>query len=164
MKLNSIYITLACGIITFSACSKSNSTDSSNNYTNGNNTPGRSDLLEAGKWQVITNTVTTIYKGKDTTIDMYALTDECDKDDFIIFASNGTATVDENTNKCADDQQIENFTWALLNNDTKLALVDSNPDTVDIVELTATEMKLKMTKPNSSGVETTMAQTLKNIK
>ncbi len=163
MKLLNTFIGL-CVLAFLAACTKSDNNNNTSNNNGNNNATTPSQLLTAGKWQIVASTATTNYKGKDTTIDLYAAMDDCDKDDFILFANNGGGTIDENINKCVDDHQIENFTWALLNNDTKLALVDSNPDTVDIVELTATEMKLKMTKPNSSGVETTMAQTLKNIK
>ena len=96
-------------------------------------------------------------------VDVYKEMDACDKDDFILFASDGKGIIDENTNKCADDQQIENFKWALLNDDSKIAIIDSNPDTME-VEITATEMKLKTTKPNSSGTPVTSRQTYKNIK
>ena len=100
----------------------------------------------------------------DTTLDVYKGMDECDKDDFILFADNGTGTIDENANKCSDDQQVGSFKWALLANDTRLALVDSNPDTFDVVTMTGTEMKLKIVKPNSSGQPVTTINTYKNIK
>jgi len=164
MKLLNTFIGLSF-LAFLAACTKTDNNNNTGNNNNGNNnayTP--SQLLIAGKWQIVASTATTNYKGKDTTIDLYAVMDDCDKDDFILFAANGSGTIDENTNKCADDQQIETFTWALLNNDTRLALVDSNPDTVDVQSITATEMKLKMTKPNSSGVDVITVQTYKNIK
>lgn len=154
---------IACCFSLFAACTKSE-TENNNNNTNNNNTPNPQKILEEGKWQLTAGTATTTYKGKDTTIDIYSEMEECDKDDFILFASNGTGTIDENANKCTDDQQIENFTWALLNNDTKLAVVDSNPDTMDVVELTTSQLKLKLTKPSSSGTPITTIQTYKNIK
>jgi len=163
MKLLNTFIGL--GFLVFlAACTKSDNNNNTSNNNGNNNTSTPSQLLIAGKWQIVASTATTNYKGKDTTIDLYAAMNDCDKDDFILFANNGSGTIDENTNKCADDQQIETFTWALLNNDTRLALVDSNPDTVDVQSLTATEMKLKMTKPNSSGVDIITTQTLKNFK
>lgn len=119
-------------------------------------------LLVAGKWQMTTSTATATYMGKDTTVDLYSQMPECDKDDFILFAANGTTTIDENTNKCPDDNQVEHATWALLNNDTKMALVDSNPDTFD-VEISSAEWKIKAMGTNSSGDPITFRYTYKNI-
>ena len=149
---------MSCGVVLLAACNKSSSDDDNNNLS------ARGKLLVDAKWQVIANTATLNYMGKDTTIDLYATTDECDKDDFVIYKSDGTGFIDENTNKCADDGQVENFTWALLDGDTRLALVDSNPDTVTIIELTSMQSKISITKPNSSGVPVTNTLTLKNIK
>jgi hypothetical protein len=101
--------------------------------------------------------------GKDSTLDMYALLKECEKDDFVTFADNGITTADENTNVCSGHSQIGTFPWALLNNDTKLALVDNNPDTFDL-EINNTQMKLKKITKNSSGDPMTWLITLKNIK
>jgi hypothetical protein len=102
--------------------------------------------------------------GKDTTVDLYAVDmDECDKDDFVLFITDGKGTIDENTNKCTDDNQVENFTWALLNSDSRLALVDSNPDTFD-VEITSAQFKIKFTGLNNSGDTIYYVDTYKNIK
>lgn len=38
-----------------------------------------------GKWQMIAYTGSATYMGKDTTADLYALMQQCDKDDFILF-------------------------------------------------------------------------------
>lgn len=158
MKFTPAVITLYCGIALFAACKKTDDTDNKNN-----NTSAARQALEAGKWQMIAGTATINYMGKDTSIDIYSQMDECDKDDFMQFAADGKATMDENTNKCPDDAQVETATYALLNNDTKLAIVDSNPDTFDL-EISTTQMKLKITKPNTSGTPVTTIQTYKNIK
>ncbi len=120
-------------------------------------------MLENGKWQLSAATATVSYMGKDTTADVYGQTDECDRDDFMTFAGNGRATVDEGANKCPDDKQTESAPWVLLNNDTKLAVVDDNPDTVDL-EITSMQMKWKQIKPNSSGLPVTYVGIYKNIK
>lgn len=153
MKLLSITVVLA-GLTLCIACSKGNNDD--------NMSPTKK-ILVAGKWQLSAYTATTSYLGQDTTIDLYSQMDECDKDDFMEFAANGTSTMDENTNKCPGYSQIEHATWALLNNDTKLAIVDSNPDTMDL-EITSMEMKMKLTRSNSSGVPIIYKWTHKNIK
>lgn len=158
MKITHSLTALCCGIAIFVACKKTDNTTNNNN-----NISTTRQLLEAGKWQMIAGAATLTYMGKDTTIDIYSQMDECDKDDFMQFASDGKATQDENTNKCPDDAQIETATWALLNNDTKLVITDSNPDTFDL-EISSTQMKLKIVKTNSSGTPVTTVQTYKNIK
>lgn len=165
MRLTNTFITLCCGLTVLAACKKSDTnSNSSNNNNSGNNTLTKTQLLVAGKWQLSASSATTNYRGKDTTIDTYSTMEQCDKDDFILFANDGTCTVDENANKCSYDAQIESFTWALLYNDTKLAIVDDNPDTMNVEELTSTDLKLKLTKLNSSGTPVIALYTYKNIR
>ncbi len=163
MNLNRTFLTVCCVSVIFAACKKDDNNNGTNNSGNNNSSATQKSLV-AGKWQQSAGTATVTYKGKDTTLDVYKEMDDCDKDDFILFADNGTGTIDENANKCSDDLQVENFKWALLNNDTRLALVDSNPDTFDVVTMTGTEMKLKLVKPNSSGQPVTTINTYKNIR
>lgn len=154
-------IVAACYLTLLAACKKSE--DKKDNDDNNKNNSPTAQLLIAGKWQLSGATLTTTYMGKDTTMDAMDQIPECDRDDVIQFADNGTATVDEHINKCPDDNQVEIVTWTLLNDDKKLALIDSNPDTFDL-EVNNTLMKLKLTKPNSSGVPVTAMQTFKNVK
>lgn len=166
MKLSGIVATTCC-LALLAACKKSeNSTDNNNNNNNNNNNSNLSakgQMLVAGKWQLTASTATMNYMGKDTTADLYNEMDECGKDDFVLFASDGTCTIDENANKCPGDNQVESADWTLLVNDTKLALADSNPDTFE-VEISSMQFTLKITKPNSSGAPVTWIDTYKNIK
>lgn len=155
MKISIALASTCLSLIFLMGCSKSSSS--------GSSSPTQ-DKLVAGKWQITAETATVNYMGKDTTIDKYATEDTCEKDDFILFVSDGTGSIDENTNKCSWDQQVEHFTWALLNSDTRLALVDSNPDTADIMEISSTQMKLRIISENTSGNPITDIITLKNIK
>lgn len=154
MKPNLSYVALCCALLLIAGCKKKDNAD---------NSSAQKKMLEAGKWQMSASVATTVYKGKDTTMDVYSQMKECDKDDFYIFASNGKASVDENTNKCADDNQVETAPWVLLNNDTKLAIPDDNPDTFDL-EITSMQMIWKQTKLNTSGVPVIYTSTFKNIK
>jgi hypothetical protein len=131
---------------------------------NGENTSAQKQQLVAGKWQISARTATTHYMGNDTTIDLYPEMDECDKDDFILFAANGTGTADENADKCSGDNQVESFTWMLLQNDTKLLVADSNPDTMDVLQLTGAQLKLQLTSLNTSGVPIYTVETYNNIR
>ncbi len=119
-------------------------------------------MLLAGKWVITASTATTNYMGKDTILDFYIAMDICEKDDVMTFAGNGTATMDEGANKCSWDNQIETATWVLLDNNTKIAIADSNPDTMGL-DISNTQLKLTLTKPNSSGTPVTYVSTYKNI-
>jgi hypothetical protein len=163
MKLNGLFVAICCGILLFAACKKSDDNKDNSNTTTTTPQSAIAKLLEAGKWEMSAETATLNYMGKDTTIDVYKDLQACEKDDFVLFIDNGTSTKDENTNVCTGKPQVMTITWALLNNDTRLALVDSNPDTFDL-DLSSTQMKIKQTKPNSSNVPVTYLFTYKNIK
>lgn len=172
MKLKTTTLLICCGLAIFAACSKPDDSSSATNNSGGNNNgspddnsnlSARGKLLVAGKWQLMASMASATINGKDTTEDLYATMDDCDKDDFVLFAADGSATQDENTNKCANDPQITHVTWILLNNDARLALIDSNPDTFDL-EITSAQFTIKQTKPNSSGLPVTFTDTYKNIK
>ncbi len=154
MKLT-IWLTVISCLVLFAACKKE-SNESAMLSPVG-------QMLVAGIWQQSGSIATVNYMGRDTTIDTYSQMDECDKDDFIIFSADGKVSIDENTNKCPDDQQIETVNWTLQDNDTKILLADDNPDTYDL-EISDTEMKLKITKPNSSGAPVLYVDIYKNIK
>ena len=154
MKTTVILAFLCCGLLVLAACNKKEDSNMS----------AKAQTLVAGKWQLSAYTGTVNYMGQDTTADLYSQMADCDKDDFILFAADGTGTVDENTDKCANDQQVESFTWLLLNNDTKIFFADSNPDTLDVTELTNTQIVLRQVKPNSSGAPVTTIRTYKNIR
>jgi hypothetical protein len=165
MKLIHTLVAICCFTILLAACKKEENNNNSNNNNNNNPAPStKAQLLIDGKWQMSASTATVNYMGKDTTVDYYATeVEDCEKDNFILFAANGTCTQDENTNKCSGKPQLTAANWALLDNDSRIALVDSNPDTFD-VEITSTEWKLKWTGKNSSGTPIYNVETYKNIK
>jgi hypothetical protein len=159
MKLFRALTVVCFGITLLTACKKSENNDNTNTTT----TKTKKQMLLDGKWQITAGIVTATYMGKDTTIDIYKEMETCDKDDFMLFTDDGKATIDESTNKCTKDSQIETATWALLNNDTKIAVVDSNPDTFDL-DISATEMKWKLSTKNTAGTPLNYVYTYKNIK
>ncbi|WP_276131858.1 lipocalin family protein [Polluticoccus soli] len=150
MKFRGSLIAICCGAVLMAACKKEDSS-------------ATKKLLMDGRWQVTASTATTFYNGKDTTLDLMSTWNECEKDDIAEFKSNGKATQDEGANKCPDDPQTTAIKYALLNNDTRIALVDDNPDTFDL-HVTTTELKLTIVKPNSSGTVFTYVETYKNIR
>ncbi len=153
MKLPVSYLILFVSLLLIAACKKSNDTKKS----------PAAQMLENGKWQMVAYTAKLNYLGMDTVIDEYVDMNDCDKDDFLTFAADGKAYMDESVNKCSYDNQIESAQWTLLNNDTKIAIADDNPDTMDF-EINAAQMKWKLYYVNSSGTTVTNEYTFKNIK
>jgi hypothetical protein len=154
MKATSVFIVVCWLLTDVMACKKDG---------NDSNTSPQQQMLVAGKWQMSAYTATINYLGIDSTADLYSQMDQCDKDDFTLFFASGTATLDENADKCPGDAQIETATWALLNNNTELVITDSNPDTMAL-DINSLQMKLTQVKPNSSGTPVTRVWTFKNIR
>lgn len=161
MDLIGKFAILCCSLLLFTACTKTEPDSNDNNKNNNLSTVGQ--LLVAGKWQVIARTATTQHNGKDTTADLYAEMDDCEKDDFVEFVADGKVVRDENANKCSGNPQNSTFTWKLMDNNTKIAIYDSNPDTLGL-EISSTQMKFTQTKLNSSGVPINYLEVYKNIK
>ena len=148
MKMVTCFAVICCGLLLFATCKKKN------------NRPAEQKMLVAGKWQLTASTATTNIMGIDSTIDLLA---DCEKDNIMTFADNGAAALDEGANICTGKNQITTAPWVLLNNNTRLAIPDSNPDTFDLA-ITSTQLKLTETKPNTSGSPVTYISTFKNIR
>jgi len=109
----------------------------------------KTELITAGKWQMSAGTLTMNNMGVDTTYDLFADMEACEKDDFMTFGTDGKGAEDEGATKCdpADDQTTSG-TWKFYENETKLIItVDDDADTADIIELTETTLKLKYSEP-----------------
>ncbi len=164
MKIQHSVLAIYSCVLLFAACVKTvDPVDENGGGNNNNSLSTVGQLLVDGKWQLKASTATAQYMGKDTTADLYADMDDCEKDDFIQFASDGTVTRDENLEKCPGNPQSATLTWKLMENDTKIAIYDNNPDTLDL-EVSGTEMKFKQTKTNTSGMPVTYFDVYKNIK
>ncbi len=144
------------------ACSKTNNDDGDDN-TAPEPTSVIEQQLVAARWQLVAETATATYNGKDTTADLYADLDSCEKDDYIEFSSTGTVTRYEHINRCSGNPASSTFTWKLIDSDKKIAIYDSNPDTFDL-EISSNQMKFTDVKLNSSGVPVTYISTYQNIK
>jgi hypothetical protein len=134
--------------------------------SDNNNSPlsEKGKKLVAGEWQISGYTAKTTYMGQDTIIDLYPSMAACEKDNVVRFLSNGTLIEDEKSNLCFGQSQVSQFPWALLNNDTRIALVDSNPDTFDIIQITDAQWTFEKKTLNSSGMQVTGTWTYQNIK
>ena len=88
------------------------------------------------------------------TVSTYDSLDVCDKDDVIIFNANKTGAFDEGVTKCdPQDNQSDPFNWGLLA-DTKLRIIDSDNDTldVDIVKNDGTNLSVQFTEDDGTDV------------
>ena len=104
----------------------------------------KKQLLVNGKWQIAGSTIIVKFNGKDTTLDMYSGWRACEQDDFSIFYADGTGVANDGPDKCPEDNQENKFTWELLDNETKLKVsIGSQAQTADIIEITASQMKVK---------------------
>lgn len=127
------------GILGISACSKKD-----------NNTASRTELITSATWKFQK-------AGFDVNGDGFIDADlppgsllDCQKDNTISFAANGTGTVDEGATKCEpSDPQSTAITWSFRNNETVInfpTAVFSNLDgDVKIVTLTSTKLSLSKT-------------------
>jgi hypothetical protein len=87
--------------------------------------------------------------GFDTTMNMYASMDNCDKDNLTWFnGSDGKLIDKEGATKCDPSDPNETYgTWALLDNDKKLKTVmDGDESIYDILTLTETTLKNEYVK------------------
>lgn len=127
----------AFALLLLSACSKSD--DSS---TNNTQQVPKKELLTASSWKYKSWTVNPGLQDSlgNTFTDYYAYLPQCEKDDIITFATNGSVTIDEGASKCdANDPQEQVNTWAFTNNESKLNM---GGFAYNITTLTSTEMVL----------------------
>lgn len=158
MKLSGILAAVICGIL-FMACNKSDDEGNNNNVTNLSE---KHKMLVNAKWRLSAYTAFATLNGQDTTADLFNEKEDCEKDDIINFGADGIVVKDENRNICPNTSQLSEFTYKLLDNDTKVAIYDSNPDTLDL-EVTSSQLKLIKTIPNSSGIPVTYTETYNKI-
>jgi len=83
----------------------------------------KSEMLTAKSWKL----------SSSKTNGVVDVLDDCDKDDFIKLASNGTYTYNPGSNKCDPSETTDTGTWS-LSSDEKSIIIDGQSAT--IVELT----------------------------
>jgi hypothetical protein len=154
----SLIVLLTLGALYLSACKDETTEDPTP-------TLSRSELLIAGNWQMTSGTIVPPIKidlfGQVITIsDFMEFMDSepCEKDDLIIFNTNGTITNDEGATKCdpADPQTTAGGNWALVESDAKLRMIEDGDTTmITIQELTAKTMKGSTLFLNEGDTSTT---------
>lgn len=128
------------------------------------NTPSQTDLLTSKKWRVtaFSATYTTSGGGAPTTntVDQYAQTPACSKDDFYKFNTDKTLILDEGATKCSiSSSQTTAFTWDFNSGQTKLLITPAGAGTAststsDLVELSATTLRIRETDSYTTGSTT----------
>ncbi|MCB2409304.1 hypothetical protein [Hymenobacter lucidus] len=127
----------------------------------------KSDLLTAKSWRA-SAAVYTITSGTATnSIDLYngvdpnknPYTPACTKDDFLKFNTDKSAVFDEGATRCSpSDPQSSKGAWDFTSNESKLLLSEtstsSSGELYDIVELSATTLKIKQTETDNNVTET----------
>ena len=105
-------------------------------------TKSRKELLTAKQWKILSS----------KTNGVADVISDCEKDDFVIFASNGTYTWNPGTVKCDPSETIRTGTWTLSSDEKTLTL---DGDATTIVELT--ESRLVISTIDGSWEQTLVA-------
>lgn len=143
---------LASGLI-FSSCKKDES-------SSNNNTPSAASNLTGKDWRMTGLTLTS----PGGTVDMWAAMDPCDRDDLFWFATDNTVTIKAGATKCdpTDPDTTPGGTWALMNGDTKLRIIDGDTTDMDVVEISATSLRTKTVEVDMGVTYTTNYTFVKN--
>ena len=121
----------------------------------------KTEMLTGGKWQMSASESTYVVDGVETKVNEYAAMEACDKDDFMLLATDGTATWDEGPTKCdVNNTQTSTGKWAFIENETKIVWEDQGyKDTASIDQLTEVTLKINYTsvtdEKNSEKTEQT---------
>lgn len=101
----------------------------------------KTELLTSSSWKITGGTIVPpiVIFGVEIS-DMYAMMDECDKDDTKLYKVDKTGVTDEGATKCdPDDPQSETFTWAF---DATEKMLIEDGESADIEELTETTLRI----------------------
>lgn len=103
-------------------------------------TASKSELLTSGTWKLIAAEEDADGNGTYET-DNYVFFDDCFKDNFYTFRTNGILEMDEGPTKCSPtDPQTETGNWQLTQNETHIKI---DADEWILVELTNTTLRWK---------------------
>jgi hypothetical protein len=87
----------------------------------------REEMLTAKSWKILSS----------KTNNVADVIEDCEKDDFLTFATNGTYTYNIGTKKCDSYESNESGTWE-FSSDEKYLIIDG--DSISIVEMTASRL------------------------
>ena len=129
-------------------------------------TPTKTELLTASPWIITAQTFSPgvdLGDGQGIITDYYPFMDPCEKDDLLVFESDGTGNLDEGAIKCDPlSPQFDPCVWSFYENETQLIIEATDfRDTVNIA-LTATSLTIFNSFDDGSGVTTTVSQIFKH--
>lgn len=147
MKKVSLYLAVAAMASLTLSCKKDSDTAAP---------ASKADLLTAKKWRVSAASTSITSNNQTSTVDDYATSPACERDDFAQFNANKSVTFDEGATKCSStDPQTTMGTWDFNSDQTKLTLTDPNLGGLalpfDIVTLNATTLSLRFTSTQQGG-------------
>lgn len=127
--------------------------------------PTPSSYLTQGKWKLVSA------QAAGGLLDLMSSMKDCQKDNYYIFNTNNSITINEGANKCNDSakQEITQGTWTLSNNDAKISingtdiLMGVNSLTADITTLNFITLQVKKDTVVSS-YPTSVILTFTNVK
>lgn len=119
-------------------------------------TPSKTDLLTAKNWRITADKTVNTVGSVSSTDDNYATSPACERDNFIKFNTDKKAVYDEGATKCdTSDPQTASAAWDFNSDATKLTFTDPSGSGLsiqeDILELTATTLRLRTTSSYTAG-------------
>ncbi|MBV4357075.1 hypothetical protein [Pinibacter aurantiacus] len=128
-----------------------------------NNGSSKTQLITSGNWKVASDYYDPAvdWDGDGhTENEVFNLYSACDKDDILIFKTDGSLTLEEGASKCdpSDPQVIESTAWKFSNNESILLVGPSGSEqSIQLLELSSTTLKIKVifTVQGVSYTETT---------
>lgn len=146
-------VVLAAITMSFSACKKDEATTETPKISGAS-------LLTGKDWRITALTITS----PGGTIDVFSTLAACEKDDLLEYLANGTIVSKEGATKCdpADPDTEPGGFWALIDNDTKLRIIDGDTNIIDIIELSANTMRGKTVVNDNGSIFTTNFTFVKN--
>ncbi len=148
-KGNVILLSLLCVGLLLGSCKKKNDNPEEVTPTSVSPTETNTSKLCNKTWKLTANIETNSVN--TNTVDLYASTSACLKDNTRMFSTSNTVTEDEGLTKCSpSNPQTTTFNWNWASNETKIVL--ANSDTVTVVELNATTLKYYIESTTGSTV------------
>ncbi len=95
----------------------------------------KKEMLTAKSWKILSS----------KTNGVADVIEDCQKDDFITFATDGTYTTNPGTNKCYSDDSANSGTWS-LSSDEKYIIVDGA--STKLVELSKSRFTISVVEPD----------------
>jgi len=116
----------------------------------------KTEIITSGSWKITGITVS----DSSGSLDVFALMDDCEKDGFMTFKTDGKFITDEGATKCdPDDPQTSEGTWA-FSTDEKTITIDGDP--ANIISFSDAQIVVEMVDTSGGSTEKTRV-TLKKM-